>query len=166
MKKQKHTGYQAPKDYFKSLDSKIIEAIDQDNFLQELKMDASGHKVPDQYFEQFEDKLFDSLNKEKSGKIVSLFNYSTIRYISGIAAMLIVGLFFFKSFDKTEPLTIEDVDVETMAEYVDNHYLDIDSYELANYIESEDIDNIKTVNINDEELLEYLELGSDINDLL
>ncbi|GGD23943.1 hypothetical protein [Hyunsoonleella pacifica] len=157
----KTTGFKTPEGYFDDLDEKLLQYIKSDD----LSVDKipSGFKVPEHYFEGIEDNIITAVSKEKDTKVIPLFSKKNIRYVSSIAAsvLLLISLFIFNNkpeFDDLETQTVENYIIDA----------NISSYEIASLLSEDDINEhtFITNDIEDETIEAYLLDTGDFESLM
>jgi len=157
----KKTGFKVPKDYFGSLEDKISNTMDSSSSLESIN--STGFDLPEAYLNTVEDAVFNRLSQQDSSKVFSLFSRKNITYLSGIAAaaLLIFGLFFNKN-----NITIENINIELVENYIINE--DLDSYDIAALLSEDELQEELFVQntIMDESLENYILENSSLEDLL
>lgn len=102
-------------------------------------------KVPLDYFDTFEDRVFDRLAKEKKNKIFSINKY----WIStAIAASIVLMFTIYNPFTITKNKEIEEITT-----WIENGNLDLDSYQIAEFYNS-DLESFEIQNTISTETLE------------
>ena len=146
----KSTGFKTPEDYFESLEDAVFSKMKE----QEIHSNVgfSGFKVPSGYFEDFDSKVISLVAEDKS-KVISLFDWKKIAYISGIAASVIL---VFNLFTNSDQLTFDDLETASIENYLINE--DLNSYEIAPYL--------GTADLNSDNFVENTLKASDIEDYL
>jgi hypothetical protein len=154
----KSTGFKTPQNYFESFDDQIFNVLKKENQLEAIK--TSGFKVPTDYFETFDDELISHITNDT--KIVPLFSWKKVAYLSGIAAALVVmfSLLFNNTNDwnKIETASIENYLTEE----------DFSNYEIASLLTDEELtaDNFTDSGFSETSLENYLLENTTIEDLL
>lgn len=122
-----------------------------------------GFDLPDSYFDTLENNILNRIENEDDTKVIKLFSRRNILYASGIAAAILI-LFNLSIF--SESITIDDLETETVENYIINE--GIDSYELAVLLSEDDLleDELMEQNITDESLEDYLLENLDIEELI
>jgi hypothetical protein len=160
--KKGKSGFKVPENYFDNFEKRIFEKIES-----EIIPKETGFKVPDGYFDNLEDIVLQKLKaEEKSQKVIHLNSRRTWVYLTAIAACLaiIVSIFIkdesiFKQIDSLKTATIEN--------YIDEGYLDLESYEVLALLDDEDLTNINFESDTfSEELLENYLLENSIEETL
>lgn len=113
----------------------------------------TGFKVPEDYFDTLSDKINTRLTLTKEPKIISFYKHQK-KTIFTVAAILVLALsvpFFMSS-----PTKVSDLDQTVIENYI-TYNTKITTYELAEYLDAEDIEKLKVdFNIQDDELEESL----------
>jgi hypothetical protein len=157
----KSSGFKIPKDYFDTLDKKILNNIDDANALKNIK--STSFKVPENYFDTIEKQITDKLSKEQETKVISLINKKTIIYISSIAAAILI-LFNLSIFDN-DP-SFDNLETETVENYIINE--SISSYEIASLFTTDQLSESDFFEheFDEKNLEEYLLNNADIEALM
>ena len=132
MGSKKNNPFRVPKDYFDSLEKKLLEK-------NQINFDANGYKAPKDYFDILEKELLrknariTNSNKSKIFKRVLLT-------ISGIAASLLV--FYNISYASSSGLIVYDEKEEASEDFIEIYYLeDFDSYKVLSMLDENEIEN-------------------------
>ncbi|TWO31960.1 hypothetical protein E1J38_011305 [Seonamhaeicola sediminis] len=153
----KNSGFKAPNQYFDTLEDHIINELK----LKE-RSHTSGFKAPDNYFDSLEETILNKVSRESKPKVFELFSNKTIVYASSIAAavLLLISLSLFDS-----KISFDDLDNETVENYL--LYENIDSYEIASFLNEEDLkeENFVEFNIDEEVVEDYIFDNLDVEDL-
>tara|TARA_B100000508_G_C11302260_1_gene200460 strand:- start:54 stop:545 length:492 start_codon:yes stop_codon:yes gene_type:complete len=135
MEKEKKysNGFKTPPNYFESVEDAVFQKI-----LEEELPKTTGFEVPEEYFSTFEKELFEKIRKEpKKVNVKQLYRQNWFQYSIGIAACLVIGLVFF--WDST---SVESPEATEIATYIQNDGLDLDSYDIAQLLSEEQIDEL------------------------
>lgn len=158
----KSTGFKTPDNYFESLDDTIFSKLSEDAI--SAKVNSSGFKVPENYFESFDAKVLTSIDNEDKSKVLPLFDWKKITYISGIAASILLAINLF--FTNSNNFTLDDIDTASIESYLMNE--DLSSYDIAPYLGTADLSSehfvenrLKTSDIED-----YLLQNSDVENFI
>ncbi|MFV0564333.1 MAG: hypothetical protein ACK5NB_00725 [Flavobacteriaceae bacterium] len=160
MKLEQHnkaaTGFKTPEGYFDNLGDRMFVGS-----RLRAKANTKGFTVPNHYFDALESNIATKLKAEKAPKVISLFNKKSILYASSIAAT--VALLVTLTLGKTN-VGWNSLDAET----VENYMLleDLDTYEIANLLPIENLDETDFVNFSEAEIETYLLNNTDIEDLI
>ena len=157
----KSTGFKTPEDYFESLEDAVFSKMKEQKI--HSNVGFSGFKVPSGYFEDFDSKVLSLVAEDKS-KVISLFDWKKIAYISGIAASLI--LVFNLLFTNSDQLTFDDLETASIENYLINE--DLNSYEIAPYLGTADLnaDNFVENKLNASDIEDYLLQNSNVDYLI
>ena len=117
---------------------------------------ANPFKVPDNYFEDFQSRMLDSIREEEKKEVRSIINLPITRWLSGAAAILLLGFIGFQQLyinphndlraEEAMYSVVEffamDVDDWTMTEIMaDNELIELDAVDgQAEFLEWMDID--------------------------
>jgi hypothetical protein len=163
VKDKKHkSGFKVPENYFDDFDKHIFKKIESENLPKQ-----TGFVVPYGYFDNLEDTILQNLNTEpKPHRHISLNSRRTWAYLTAIAAclaiivsMLIRDESFIKQMESLKTVTIEN--------YIDEGYLDLESYEVLALLDDEDLANMNFESyVFSEELLENYLLDNSIEETL
>ena len=148
------TGFKTPDNYFDSFDEKLLSKLAAKTGIQ--VDNKTGFKVPEGYFDSFEKELLSKTDKPIP-KVISLFSISKFYYVASVAAILVFSLFIIKP-TYSGPITFDDLEYASIEEYINTENLDITAVELADLygVHTTDLDNISFLNIEDENILNYL----------
>ena len=145
-------GLGIPEGYFEVFENNLFIKI-----LEEELPKENGFSVPEGYLNEVENKIISQLNtSKKEVKVVHLFTKKTILYAASIAA---VAILIFSIFKPNNPITtLNDFDITSVESYIENEYIELNSYDLSSLLTDEDIENISFNSelISEEQLEEYL----------
>ncbi len=137
----KQSGYYTPKNYFDTIENSVFDRI---------KKNKKVSTLPDNYFETLEDRVFERLTNEKTTKVRSLKKY----WIGGLVAVAASLLLFISIY---KPQQEQNIDVATLESYLLDNEIDLDTYELAEAINDNELVTIETENtIKQSDLEDYL----------
>ncbi|MFT4780366.1 MAG: hypothetical protein ACJAZK_000348 [Psychroserpens sp.] len=155
----KTSGFKVPNDYFSQVEEQILSEVQLKN-----TVDASGFDVPDSYFESLENKIFLKLEEEQDVKVIPLFSWKNVMYVSAIAACLV--LMFNVFYNASETITFDSLETASIENYLEQE--DYTSYELAFLLTDDElnINNFTDTEISEESLEDYLLDQSNIEDLI
>lgn len=158
----KSTGFKTPDNYFESLEETIFSKLAEEK--QSVKINSTGFKVPDNYFKTFDDKVLNAIDRDDSAKVVSLFNWKKVIYISGIAASLVLA--FNLLFNHSDEFTFDDIETASIENYLIDE--DLSAYEIAPYLGDSELDSDDFIdnNMNAADLEDYLIQNSDVEQLI
>ncbi|MFG6685529.1 hypothetical protein ACGK9U_03035 [Mariniflexile sp. HNIBRBA6329] len=133
----KDTGFKVPKDYFASLEDKILSEVK----LQEI-VPKSGYKLPDNYFDLLENKIVNAVKPQEETKVIKLFTWRKAVYTTAVAAslMLLINVFF----NKTQNITIDTLETASIENYILNE--DLEPTEFASLFTQEDLQDVQLIN--------------------
>ena len=156
------TGFKTPEDYFDSLEDAVFSKMKEQDI--HSKVGLSGFKVPSDYFESFDAKVLSSMSDHKEVKVIPLFKWKKIAYISGIAASVILVFNLF--FTNSNQLTFDDLETASIENYLINE--DLNSYEIAPYLGTADLnsDNFVENTLNVSDIEDYLLQNSNMEYLI
>jgi len=155
----KNTDYQGPEDYFIDFQERLQAQIEFEDIVG--TKNVSGFIVPEDYFTNFPKKV--RLQEHASIKVVSLFKTKWI-YAAASVVAIIVLLFMLRS---SNTLLIDDLENDTIASYLESENNGLSIYDLEELLTDEELDNLSnTIELEDEELLEYLDITTDPYDLM
>ncbi|MDH3697871.1 MAG: hypothetical protein OER83_04355 [Flavobacteriaceae bacterium] len=151
---KKHKGFKTPEGYFDSLTDRILEKVGKES---QSAPENEGFSTPDNYFESFNDKLKARM-EPKETKVVQLRSYR--RY--WVAAASIAAIFLLVvviPWGGTEESSFDTLASAEIEAYLDEGDLGLSSYELAEFIAEDALqeDAIMEMNIEDENIMEYLD---------
>ena len=163
MENKKHkSGFKVPENYFDNFEKRIFNKIESETLPKE-----TGFKVPDGYFDSLEDTLLQRLNaEEKPQKVISLNSRKTWIYLTAIAACLTIILSILIK-DESIVKQMDLLKTASIENYIEEGYLDLESYEVLALLDDEDLTNINfESDIFSEELLEDYLLENSIEETL
>jgi len=151
---KKHKGFKTPEGYFDNLTDRILDKVGEES---QAVPENEGFSMPEGYLESFNDKL-KSRMEPKETKVVQMRSYKQywVAAASIAAIFLLVVLIPWKGTEEASFDTLASADIEA---YLDEDELGLSSYELAEYI-PEDVleeDAIIELNVEDENIMEYLD---------
>lgn len=158
----KSTGYKIPDNYFESLEDAVFSKLAEENIYS--RVHASGFKVPESYFELLDAKIINAVVEKDTTKIISLFSWKKVAYISGIAASLILAFNLF--FTNPNQLTFDDLETASIENYLMNE--DLSAYDIAPYLGANEMSSEDFVEntLNESDLEDYLLQNSDVEHLI
>lgn len=156
----KNTDYQVPEDYFIDFQERLQVQIEFEDIVGTKK--ASGFIVPEDYFTYFPKKIV--LQEQQSTKVVSLFK-TKWRYATASIAAIIVLIFMLRSPNTITPF--EDLESDTIASYLETDNYLLSAYELGELLTDDELDDLSdNIQLEDTEVLEYLDITTDPYDLM
>lgn len=155
----KDTGFKVPKGYFDSLEAMLLSEIK----LKE-RTTESGFKTPDNYFDSLGDKITKAIKPEPDVKVIKLFTWRKVAYITSIAASLI--LMFNILFNKSNIVTIDTIETVSIENYILNE--DLETSEIASLFTDEDLSDVQLINdgFSSETLENYIFNNVEIDDFI
>ncbi len=157
------TGFKIPVTYFDALEDAVFSKLKEDAIC--AKVNSSGFKVPENYFESLDVKVLSSVNNNHGkSKIISLFNWKKVAYVTGIAASIILAISLF--FTNSNNFTIEDIDTASIESYLMNE--ELNSYDITPYLDTANInsDNFVENTLKASDIENYLLQNSDVENLI
>lgn len=154
MKKEKDIpDFKVPKSYFETFEERLFDKLAEEEF-----PNSAGFEVPDTYFDTLEDQVLKTIiTSEKSKKVIVLFPKKYFGYAAAIAACLLVGFMIFKN-EPTKNISIDSLQLATIDQYINDGNLDMDVYDVSDYINDNDISdvNFEAQQFSETELKNYL----------
>lgn len=153
----KDSGLKVPKDYFENLETCILSHVN----IKE-KVSGAGFTVPKDYFTKVEEDILTKTTKEKSVKVISLFNKRNIIYTSSIAAALVL---LFNLSNLNTKVSYDSLSLETVENYILNE--DYSTDDIAALFNDDDLleEDFNSISFSDEAMQEYLNNNLELNDL-
>lgn len=157
----KSTGFKTPEDYFESLEDAVFSKMNEQQIAS--KVTSTGFEVPTDYFETLDAKIVSRVEIQPTPKVISLFNWKKVAYISGIAASVILAI---NIFSNSNPLTFDDLETASIENYLISQ--DLNSYDIAPYLGTADLssENFVENTINSSEIEDYLLQNSNVEYLI
>lgn len=152
-KKQHIPPFGIPEDYFSNFEERLFLKIEEEKFPK-----SSGFRVPPAYFTNLEEVIIAKLQPKKEAKVIPLASHKILVFASAIAACLVIAVSLFKFSNFQSEPNIETVNLSLIDQYIDDGNLDMDLYEVTNYLKN--LDNLdlslESLLISDEEIETYL----------
>ena len=151
---KKNKGFKTPEGYFEGLTGKIMEKLSEE---ERSIPENEGFGVPDNYFESLNERIKDKL-EPKETKVVQLHSYR--RYwvaAASIAAIFTLAVLIpWKGTEATSFDALASADIEA---YLDEGNVDFSSYELAEFIPEENLEESMMLeeSVEDENIMDYLD---------
>ncbi len=141
MKKEKNIpDFKIPEGYFETFEERLFSKIAEEKFPK-----SRGFKVPENYFDKLEESVIGKVNaSEKPSKVIPLFPKKYFGYAATIAACLIIGFTIFNT--KTDNSNLDSLQLAAIDTYIEDGNLNLDLYDLALFIDDEDINEISIKN--------------------
>jgi len=144
-------GFNVPDGYFEDLENSLNYRLMEDEI-----PSSNGFVVPDNYFDGLEDSIGATLKNLESGNkqtVISLWP-RRFGYAIGIAASLLIGWIVFAPKDS---VTLEELPIANVEQYIQNGSLDIDWYDVAQLLTESDMENFSAgLQFEEEQLESYL----------
>jgi hypothetical protein len=160
--KKYKSGFKVPENYFDNFDKRLFSKMESETLPKE-----TGFKVPDGYFDNLEDVVLQKLNTEgKPQKLINLNSRRTWVYLTAIAASLAI---IVSVLIRNESIVkqMDSIKIASIENYIEEGYLDLESYEVLALLNDEDLININfESDIFSEELLETYLLENSIEETL
>ena len=122
----------------------------------------TGFKTPDHYFENFSIKMMEQLPKNEP-KVISIFQKRKT-LIMMAAAVLVLALMI--PILSPSSINIKELDAAALENYI-TYQSNVNQYDLISVLETEDINNIKTgIVLEDEAIEDHLSTNSNLENLI
>jgi len=149
------TGFKTPDSYFTNLEETVLQklSVEENNFSTPKQ---TGFVAPESYFDDLENEILNKVTAPET-KVIKLFSKKQFLYVASIAAILVLSFFILNPSNSNLP-TFDDIEYAAFEEYLNTEDLDISALELADLyeIDTNELDNISFLNIEDEKILDYL----------
>ncbi len=123
----------------------------------------TGFKTPDHYFENFSIKMMEQLPKNQP-KVISIFQKRTTLIMMAAAAVLILALMI--PILSPSSTNTQELDAAALENYI-TYQSNVNQYDLISVLETEDINNIKTgIVLEDEAIEDHLSTNSNLENLI
>ncbi|MFT5890307.1 MAG: hypothetical protein ACI9Y7_000397 [Dokdonia sp.] len=156
----KTTNYKVPDDYFIDFQERLQVQIEFEEMVGPNR--DAGFTVPEGYFSNFSEKLVQQT--QQPTKVVSLFKSKWMYAAASVAAIII--LLFALSPSNTLN-TFDSLENDTIAAYLETDHSFLSAYDLGELLTDEELDNLSnTIQLEDAEVLEYLDITTDQYDLM
>jgi hypothetical protein len=153
VKQKKHIhSFKTPEKYFENFDEQLFAKMEE-----ELLPKASGFKVPENYFDNLEDRIIIKvIASEIQQKTIPLFRNK--RIIWGFAIAACIAVIFTVVRTNTTSNGFTTLEFPSIENYLDDENLDLDSYDLVELLNDEDITNLSNENkmFSEENIKNYL----------
>jgi len=149
------TGFTTPDNYFLNLEETVLHTLSvEENNSNTQKQ--TGFVAPKNYFDNLDDEILNKVTTTET-KVIKLFSKKQFLYVASIAAIFVFGFFILNPSNSNLP-TFDDLEYAAFEEYLNTEDLDISALELADLyeIETNELDNISFLNIEDKNILDYL----------
>ncbi|MDI5899373.1 hypothetical protein [Flavobacterium yafengii] len=122
----------------------------------------TGFKTPDHYFENFSIKMMEQLPKNEP-KVISIFQKRKTLIMMAAAVLILALMIPILSPSSTNTKELDAVALENYITYQSN----VNQYDLISVLETEDINNIKTgIVLEDEAIEDHLSTNSNLENLI
>lgn len=156
----KDINYNVPDDYFIDFQERLQVQIEFEEVLGSKK--EAGFKVPDGYFESFAKKIEVQIKPEP--KVVSLYKYKWTYAVASVAAII---LFLFLILSKETQITFDSLESDSIVEYLEIDNSLLSEYDLGALLTDEEFDDLSsTIQFEDSDLIDYLDITTDQYDLM
>lgn len=157
----KNINYNVPEDYFIDFQERLQVQIEFEELVG-LKKEA-GFKVPDGYFSELSEKI--AQQTKQPTKVVPIHRNKWIYAVASIAAILII-IFNLIPTD-TRGVTPYDPDRDSIAEYLEINNSTLTVYDFEELLTDDELDDLSfTIELEDTELIDYLDITTDQYDLM
>ncbi len=153
-KKYKKQDFKAPEGYFDSFTDKMKQKLSEE----EMHLPANDNfKVPKDYFENLNKKIAQKIDGKET-KVMKLRPYMKFYYAAASVAAILVLVFGLR-LNQDDEFTFGDLANSDLENYLENNDIGLSSYEIAEVISVEEleINDILENQINDENIMEYLD---------
>ncbi len=122
----------------------------------------TGFKTPDHYFENFSIKMMEQLPKNEP-KVISIFQKRKTLIIMAAAVLILALMIPILSPSSTNTKELDAAALENYITYQSN----VNQYDLISVLETDDINNIKTgIVLEDEAIEDHLSTNSNLENLI
>lgn len=122
----------------------------------------TGFKTPDHYFDNFSIKMMEQLPKNEP-KVISIFQKRKTLIIVAAAVLVLALMIPILSPSSTNTKELDAAALENYITYQSN----VNQYDLISVLETEDINNIKTgIVLEDETIEDHLSTNSNLENLI
>lgn len=148
--KQKH-GFKTPKNYFEGFEDRLFLQLKDEKLPPEEKI-APGFNVPKGYFQHFEMEL----PKEKTTKVLPLFRKENLKYVAGIAAMLVFIFTVFTDYKHTN-ISFDTIGYGSIESYIENDRTNFSEPEIKRILlQNPHFSEVEFDKIDDTAIFDYL----------
>lgn len=157
MKDKKNiSNFSVPNNYFATIKKRVFLKI-----AEEKLPKTTGFGIPDEYFDTIEPRIAKRIANETQPKVRRMISTRVYAYVASVAACLVLVFSLVKS--SHAPTDIESVNLSAIDQYIEAGNLDIDLYELINYLSDfDEFDlNVETSLLTDSAIEEYLYMNLD-----
>ena len=151
---KKHKGFKTPEGYFEGLTGKIMDKLSEE---ERPIPENEGFGVPEHYFDSLNERIKDRL-EPKETKVVQLHSYRRywIAAASIAAIFLLAVLIPWKGTETTSFDALASAEIEA---YLDEGNVEFSSYELAEFIPEENLEESMMLEerVEEENIMDYLD---------
>lgn len=143
--------FSVPNGYFEGFENSLFLKLQEEKFPK-----SAGFNVPQHYFESLEDRILKKVAPEKKEvKIFNLFPKRYVAYAASIAAILLISLLIYNNPNING---LERIDIASIDQYINEGSLDLDIYEVYDFLENEDLsqNSINDIDISDTLIEDYI----------
>jgi hypothetical protein len=156
----KDINYNVPDDYFIDFQERLQVQIELEEILG-LKREA-GFNVPDGYFDSFAKKI--EIQTKPEPKVIALYKHKWTYAIASVAAII---LFLFLILPKETQITFDSLESDSIVEYLEIDNSLLSEYDLGALLTDEEFDDLSsTIQFEDSDLIDYLDITTDQYDLM
>ena len=154
------SGYKTPDTYFESFEDRLFDRIDLNDAKRDVMLESeTGFETPTHYFDSLEDRILEQVNsKKEETPVISIFSRRNLYYATAVAAVLILTIIAFNSFNSNDVLpNFEDLELSEYEAYIESDAFDMSTEQITALLDdevSEDLFNDQ--NLEDTQLLDYL----------
>lgn len=150
----KATGFNAPNNYFDSLEDALFAKISEEQL-----PEKTGFKTPDDYFSTLEDQIFEKITPKKETKVIPLFKRikKMIPTVAAASVLLFVSIYAYNSIGTKKHYTEPELaDIENW--FDESFSFEFHSNDIAIVFEEQDFSEIDfSLSVNDESIEDYLD---------
>ncbi len=158
----KSTGFKIPENYFEKIEDDIFLRLAEEKL--SANIGSGGFMVPKDYFETLDAKILMGIQEKERSKVIALFDWKKIAYLSGMAASLILA--FSLLFTNSNNLGFDDLETASIENYLLNE--NFNAYEIVPLLGVTELNSYdfmdKSMNASDIE--DYLLQNSDVEQLI
>ncbi len=157
----KNINYNVPEDYFIDFQERLQVQIEFEELVGPKK--EAGFKVPDGYFSEFSEKI--TQQTKQPTKVISIHRNKWMYAVASIAAILIFIFTLLPTIFGGD--TPYDPDSDTIAEYLETNNSILTVYDFEEILTDDELDDLSfTIELEDTELIDYLDITTDQYDLM
>ncbi|WP_297762557.1 hypothetical protein [uncultured Muriicola sp.] len=151
----KKNSFKTPPGYFEGLTERIQQRMQEEEAQQFPK--EEGFAVPDTYFDNLEKEILASTTQNET-PVIQLRSYKKYLYAAAAIAAIFV-LVIALPWNRSQPITFDDLAEVDITSYFESRELELSSYEIAEVIPvaNLEIDEFMETGMDDEQIMDYLE---------